>query len=58
MIRILMFDEDSTLEAIQYQINELIKEQGTELLSIQTVSQSVKGLNNMDRIIYTLRFKE
>ena len=53
-----MFDEDSTLEAIQYQINELIKEQGTELLSIQTVSQSVKGLNNMDRIIYTLRFKE
>ena len=58
MIRILMFDEDSTQESIQYQLNELIKEQGTELLSIQTVSQSVKGLNNMDRIIYTLRFKE
>jgi len=58
MIRILMFDEDSTQESIEYQLNELIKEQGTELLSIQAVSQSVKGLNNMDRIIYTLRFKE
>jgi len=58
MIRILMLDEDSTQESIQYQLNELIKEQGTELLSIQTVSQSVKGLNNMHRIIYTLRFKE
>ena len=56
MIKIIMFDEHSTPEQIETQLNELIIETGLECIDVQSVSQSYMGLNNMDRIIYTLRF--
>ena len=58
MIRVLMFDEHSEPESIQYQLNELIKETNSELIDLICVSQSYKGLNNMQKLIYTLRFKD
>ena len=58
MIRVLMFDEYSEPESIQYQLNELIKETNLELIDLICVSQSYKGLNNMQKLIYTLRFKD
>ena len=58
MIRVLMFDEQSEPESIQYQLNELIKETNLELIDLICVSQSYKGLNNMQKLIYTLRFKD
>ena len=53
-----MFDEQSEPESIQYQLNELIKETNLELIDLICVSQSYKGLNNMQKLIYTLRFKD